>query len=322
MAKRVSSSFSVYAIEDGARGKTGRFYYYATQWNASDTSFTCSATDAQAPYFKVVSGSDYHYYVYVGESNFADKTMQWISSNIGAPSGSNANWRLMEDDFKYIITEAIFGSFAHFGSAIINGDWMISQYGVLYDSSNNATNIDSDSASVVIDGVTYNYNNAYTTFDPTSPNEGKASVVNFVPNYSRDLKRGWSYENVAEVRGVFKSEAEDTGSATYLGAASLLFGFRNADIFRISCGGSGIYRNVKIQIGAAESGMTHLEIESRGTVLRDDSITQESTSLIRLVNLEDGTNVRSIVLHKGGIAMTDALGERIIKQKTWDQLLS
>jgi len=234
----------------------------------------------------------------------------------GQKSFNNAPWEVMTNDFKYLITQAIFGQYAHFGGAIINGDWMISQYGKLYDTSNNVTEINSDTAYVVIGGVMYDYNNAYTMFDPTSPNEEVRGVVNFVPNFSLDLKSGKTYQNIAQVRGVFKSIDSSDGSSTYLGSARLLFGYRNADIFRISCEGSGTNRNVKMQIGAGESGMTWFEIESRGT------FQGQKTSLIRLWNFESGVNQRSIVIHKGGIAMTNLDGTEVVKSKSWEDLLS
>jgi hypothetical protein len=49
---------------------------------------------------------------------------------MGTPSSSSSNWELMTNDFKYLITEAIFSNFAKLASAIFSGDWMLSQYGV------------------------------------------------------------------------------------------------------------------------------------------------------------------------------------------------
>lgn len=111
----------------GQRGKTGRFYYYATEWDASNTTLQYTANDAQSPYFKVGSS----YYVYVGENNFTDKTMYDINRDYGAPSSSNANFAIMANDFDYLITKAIFGDYAHFGSNIVNGDYRFSQYGYM-----------------------------------------------------------------------------------------------------------------------------------------------------------------------------------------------
>ena len=51
-------------------------------------------------------------------------------------SWGNKPWESMTNDFKYIITEAIFAKFAHLGSFIISGDYFISQYGTLFYNNN------------------------------------------------------------------------------------------------------------------------------------------------------------------------------------------
>lgn len=105
--------------DTGARGKIGRFFYYAQEWSNSDTiSYTVS--DAEAPYFLY----NYNYWVFNPTEN-----RTYTMAEMGTPSSSSANWQIMTSDFKYIITEAIFGDYAHFGSAIINGDWMLSTHG-------------------------------------------------------------------------------------------------------------------------------------------------------------------------------------------------
>lgn len=114
---------------DGIRGKIGRFFYYAGIFDVSDTTTQFIVNDAQAPFFAYNN----KYWVYTPENNPSGGTT--TMSAMGTPSSSSSNWKLMTDDFKYIITEAIFGSYAHFGSFIINGDWMISQYGTINGSS-------------------------------------------------------------------------------------------------------------------------------------------------------------------------------------------
>ena len=108
---------------EGIRGKVGRFFYYAGIFDVSDTTTQFIVNDAQSPYFAYNN----KYWVYNPENNPSGGTT--TMSAMGTPSSSSSNWKLMTDDFKYIITEAIFGSYAHFGSFIINGDWMISQHG-------------------------------------------------------------------------------------------------------------------------------------------------------------------------------------------------
>lgn len=106
----------------GDVGKTGKFYYYAGVWENTNVPFVVS--DVQAPYFEYTKNGNKNYWLFDPKENGT-----YTMAQMGEPSSSAANWKLMTNDFKYIITEAIFGSFAHFGGAIINEDWMISQYG-------------------------------------------------------------------------------------------------------------------------------------------------------------------------------------------------
>ena len=154
--------------DTGGRGKTGRFYYYAQEWS-DDSSVSYAVTDAEAPYFLYNN----NYWVF-NPANNGTYTM----SEMGAPSSSNNNWKLMVTDFKFIITEAIFGSYAHFGSAIINGDWLISTHG---------KRNGEDSAE-------------YTYFDASDPS-GISSSSHFAPNYCVDLNTGATYMNNAFIKG-------------------------------------------------------------------------------------------------------------------------
>lgn len=106
----------------GPRGKIGRFYYYAQEWTNSSSPLYI-VTDAQAPYFLYNN----KYWVFNPEENYPNGISM---SAMGTPSSNNSKWQLMTNDFKYIITEALFGSYAHLGSWIFNGDYMLSQAGV------------------------------------------------------------------------------------------------------------------------------------------------------------------------------------------------
>jgi len=119
----------------GPRGKVGRFFYYAGIFDASDTVTTFVVNDAQSPYFFY----DNKYWVYNPENNPAGGISTMFA--MGTPSSESASWKIMTSDFKYIITEAIFGSYAHFGGAIINGDYLMSQYGYMLGFCNTKTPI-------------------------------------------------------------------------------------------------------------------------------------------------------------------------------------
>lgn len=109
--------------EKGDRGKTGKFYYYGGVFDINDTTTTFIVNDANTPYFMYTSGTTTHYWVYVKEVEEGYYTMP----QLGEPSSSNADWKIMTDDFKYIISEAVFASFAHLGGFIMSDPWMISQ---------------------------------------------------------------------------------------------------------------------------------------------------------------------------------------------------
>lgn len=184
--RTISNTFTVNTMDDpviGPRGKMGRFYYYAGEWVDFASTDSFLVNDAQAPFFH------YHnnYWVFNPETNGT-----YTKQNMGTPSSSSSNWDLMTSDFKYIITEAIFGSYAHFGSAIINGDWMLSQHGTR-------------------NGVA---STEYTKFDPNYPNTDHTyqdQSHNFIPNYCVDLLTGETYQQNAHVTGEIRATGGTIG---------------------------------------------------------------------------------------------------------------
>lgn len=119
----------------GEKGKTGRFYYYAGEFDRNNTTAAFLVSDSQAPYFKNME--NYYLFDYDVNGYYTMQDMYYIQNNFNF-----APWVLMWNDFKYLITEAIFGNYAHFGSFIINRDWMLSQYGILVDNYGNKITVD------------------------------------------------------------------------------------------------------------------------------------------------------------------------------------
>ena len=123
--------------QQGERGKVGRWFYYAGVFDENNTTKQFLLNDAQAPYFLTSSsGNTKHYHVFDYETNGSYTMAQmWdLTEETGTPptkSFNNAPWVAMWSDFEYIITKAIFGDYAHFGSAIINGDFLMSQLGYI-----------------------------------------------------------------------------------------------------------------------------------------------------------------------------------------------
>lgn len=156
----------------GSRGKAGRFYYFAGDWNALDSYVM---TDTQAPYVK--RGSSFYMLDNAGNGGTNVTSTNQDPSN--ASYGNGKPWTAMMSDMKYYIAQAFFGNYAHFGSFIINGDWMVSQKGTL-------------------GGV---YSEDYEKFDPAYPTVSVKTIhtvngeswydYNFVPNFAVDGKAGF-----------------------------------------------------------------------------------------------------------------------------------
>lgn len=105
----------------GESGHVGRWYEYAGEYG-NDLASSLSNTDDHGWYAK--RGSNFFMLI-------ADSGTSVATSTIPTTATSTANWEYMGGDRKYYIGEAFFGKYAHFGSFIINEDWMISQQGVL-----------------------------------------------------------------------------------------------------------------------------------------------------------------------------------------------
>lgn len=123
-----------YDGQTGQRGKIGRFFYFGGVWEniASTDSFVLN--DAQAPYFEHTDSGQKRFHVYNPATNPPSGTIS--KAVMAQTSWGNKPWESMTNDFKYIITEAIFAKFAHLGSFIISGDYFISQYGTLFYNNN------------------------------------------------------------------------------------------------------------------------------------------------------------------------------------------
>lgn len=171
-------------------GDIHRFYYYAGEWR-NDNLTGYVVTNLEAPFFSYTDGQgNVSYWVFNPQ-----ETGYYTMSEMGTPHESTSSnpsaWVRMVDDFKYLITEAIFSNYAQFGSAIINGDWLLSMNGtidgVLYEN-----------------GALYGGMPAYTYFNPSDPTGMNTQHV-FVPNYCVDLRVGDSFMRNALIRGGVRS---------------------------------------------------------------------------------------------------------------------
>lgn len=175
--------------QTGSAGAVGKFYYPAGTFD-DDTPYTSTAN--AAPYVSIVdqvTGRTY-YYMLIADINLVD-------GSIISPTDQEATgiWQRMDDQFKYLVSEMIFTNFAHLGSAVFCGDWMLSQYGT-------------------VNGST---SNQYQLFDPAYPNSSVNTThtvngeswtgYNFVPNYAVDLLRGKVFMTDAVVSGTIKTKS-------------------------------------------------------------------------------------------------------------------
>ena len=117
----------------GPRGKTGRFYYYGGEFDSSNTTKTFIVNDAETPYFShgvnAVTGLPNCHVYNPSENPSSALTMAQMWAN-SSQSWNNAPWQTFTNDFQYLMSRAIFSDYAHVGSSIFSGDWMLSQYGV------------------------------------------------------------------------------------------------------------------------------------------------------------------------------------------------
>lgn len=150
----------------GGTGKTGPWWMPQGSW---DSTVAYERTDDVIP---VVEHNGEYWYI---------ATANTIVDGV-EPTASNSEWT-KADHFRVVFLEALFAAFAKLGSAIMNGDWMMSQYGTLNG------------------GVSNNYR----LFDATDP-EGKVSG-HFCPNWAVDFLNGKSYMNEAVVKGVLRVRA-------------------------------------------------------------------------------------------------------------------
>lgn len=202
--------------EQGERGKVGRFFYFGGTFNAADTTQTFIVNDAQAPYFEhTVDGQKrYHVFNYDTNGTYTMAQMWSIKNN-----WNSKPWESMTNDFKYIITEALFANNAKLGSFIVSGDWLISTNGTI-------------NGTAYVNGASYYGAPAYTWFDPAYPNTDhtkkvtigggqQVTVHNFIPNLAFDGRTGTTYQQDAHVKGEIIATS---GSFTGVVRAAMMYG--------------------------------------------------------------------------------------------------
>lgn len=180
--------------DTGGQGHTGRFFYYKGEYDSTET---YRIEESQAPYVKY--NDEFWMLDYHGSE---PPYLPWpTDGHPVAPSDSSNNpWTKMASEQQYYIARAFFGDFAHLGSFIISGDWMLSQYGTYKP--------DANTTIIVNDDNILTYPMAYTHFkssDPRATGEdasGTPTYPCFAPNFAVDGLTGETYATSGEFQNV------------------------------------------------------------------------------------------------------------------------
>lgn len=188
----------------GSTGHTGRFYFYAGEYNEENGIYRIEPT--QAPYVKFTGPDDNNNmqtgFFMLDNGGEEPPSTNWPTD--GHPTGPtfktgvSSPWSKMQSEHQYYIARAFFGENAYLGSFIINGDWMISQYGTYKPDANTTIVINENNVAT--------YPSAYTSFNPTDPlatgsANGESTYPCFAPNFAVDGKTGKTYQNDTIIRG-------------------------------------------------------------------------------------------------------------------------
>ena len=197
----------------GEPGHVGRWYYFAGDFVAvpdEQGRYPYYMEETQAPYVRWTqdNGQTYHYSM-LDNQGVEPSSLPFQPTQAPWEAGQS-QWTDVQSEFKYLISEAIFTGFAHLGSFIINGDWMISVLGyAFYSDGSDAShliNADGTISDPSIPGM------AYTYFDKNHPNDNSPGRFNFCPNFAVDGHTGKVYMNDAYVRGqIFATGGEIDG---------------------------------------------------------------------------------------------------------------
>ena len=190
--------------ESGPRGKTGPMAYLAGEYD-STVNYGVLLTDTRCPVVHYVNGTtDQYWYPTAGYRG-------------AGYAPSTANGWAQADRFEMVVTKVLFTQFAKLGGFVVSGDYMLSQYGELFDADGNRLALTEQTDS---DGSThwrYNGVDAYTYFCDEDP----MAEHDVLPWLRRDNWQYWSdYETTASSIYV----TMNTGDAHYADLKNLAVG--------------------------------------------------------------------------------------------------
>lgn len=162
-------------------------------------SYLAGVWDNSATYIKNNKQNPIVYYV---DNDYPERNGYYYLTENGPSYNQNpyssGKWTKAEY-YNTVFTDVLFvKDFAKLGRFIVNQDWFISQYGILYDSSGDPHIIDNNNnwtsgQTTYVATNSENNTPAYITFDPESPNKNKSGVINFVPYLAMDALTGECY---------------------------------------------------------------------------------------------------------------------------------
>lgn len=198
-----TATLTIVASEKGEAGHTGRWYYFAGAYSGTPSDYKIEET--QAPYVKIPNGE-----FWMLDNQGVEPGSLPYTATKGPADSSQSEWtKTTGSKFNYFIANAVFADSAYFGSFVINGDWLISQHGVILDAATSpGKHVIDDDSSWATGGPpgTISKANAYTYFDPDYPNGNRPGYINFVPNFAVDGKTGRTYQNSSDVAGILRAQ--------------------------------------------------------------------------------------------------------------------
>ena len=256
------------ATGEGVPGKTGRFYWYAGLSSALRDNVQFVATEYQAPYVNTGTNDNPTLWAFVGSNG----THYFPSSNSDYTPANG--WELMNTQNKFLVSEAVFSGYAHLGSFIINKDWMISQYGVLVDSSGKETKVDGGGANpIVLYGNNVHSGTIIVRVQFTS--SGTASITATASSegsYDKGYVKNSGGSTLIEVSGT-KSETvnQSVSSGGYIDLSYTKDPSVSGHDDKITFNISGV--GYTLSLVSATSGMTYTGSSSSGGVIPSDPYT-------------------------------------------------
>lgn len=200
----------------GGVGATGKMCYIAGEYDPART-YTSNSQQTVAVEVPVSGSNDVELYYLAAATNVVD------GAHIAPTDAGQAVWQKGLNNYNLIRTKYLFADFAHLGSAIITGDWLISACGTIGGTAYNTTDINHP--------ATYTHNGeekaAYMWFDPVHPNDDVTH--NFIPNFAVDLLTGRSYQNEAYIRGEVHATSGDFENVKISGGIRSPFTFVGED---------------------------------------------------------------------------------------------